>query len=96
MSVYVDDMRAPFGRLIMCHMVADTPAELRAMADKIGVALKWVQHPGTYREHFDICLSKRARAVKAGAKEIAWREYGEMVRARRLASGLLTKPEDGV
>jgi hypothetical protein len=35
-------MRAPFGRMIMCHMFADTTEELNDMADKIGVAGKWI------------------------------------------------------
>jgi hypothetical protein len=83
MSVYVDDMSAGFGRMVMFHMIADTSEELLAMADKIGVARKWIQYPGTYREHFDICKAKRALAVKAGAVEITWRNYGERVIARR-------------
>jgi hypothetical protein len=86
MSVYVDDMRADYGRMKLCHMMADTSAELHAMADTIRVARKWCQHPGTPREHYDICLSKRALAVKAGAKEITWRQMGEMSMARRQAA----------
>lgn len=77
MSVYVDDMRAPFGRLVMCHMWADTRDGLFAMADKIGVARRWFQRPASLGlpgmnaswEHFDIALSKRALAVAAGAIE---------------------------
>lgn len=67
MSVYVDNMRAQFGRMVMCHMMADTTEELLAMADKIGVQRKWIQYPGTSREHFDIALSKRALAIQHGA-----------------------------
>lgn len=74
MSVYVDDMRAKFGRMVMCHMIADTTEELLAMVDTIGVQRKWIQYPGTWKEHFDISLAKRALAVKAGAIEITMRE----------------------
>lgn len=83
MTVYVDDMRAPLGRMVMCHMVADSPAELLAMADRIGVARRWLQDAGTCREHFDVCAAKRAAAVAAGAVEISQRELGAMLIARR-------------
>jgi hypothetical protein len=78
--VYVDNMRAKFGRMIMCHMIADDEVELHAMADRIGVARRW--HQG---DHYDICLAKRALAVKCGAVEITWAELGRMVIARRRA-----------
>ena len=84
MAVYVDDMEAGFGRMVMCHMIADTTEELNAMADKIGVARRWIQKPGTDREHYDICKSKRALAVRHGAKEIATRELAAKLRARRV------------
>lgn len=74
MSVYVDDFRAPYHGMIMCHMMADTTDELNAMADKIGVARRWIQDTGTWREHYDICLSKRGLAVRFGAQEITARE----------------------
>lgn len=83
MAVYVDDMRAPYGRMVMCHMIADSSEELHRMADRIGLARKWCQHPGTYREHYDVSLGKRARAVAAGAVEITWAECGRRVWARR-------------
>jgi hypothetical protein len=70
MGVYVDDMRAPFRRMIMCHMAADTTDELNAMADKIGVQRKWIQYPGTWKEHYDICLEMRAKAIQFGAVPI--------------------------
>src|SRR4051812_37876272 len=92
MSVYVDDMRAPFGRMVMCHMVADSTAELLTMADRIGVARRWLQHAGTPKEHFDIALSKRAAAVRAGAIEVDWRFIGErLIRAAQP----LTAPQRG-
>ncbi len=86
MSVYVDDMRAQFGRMIMCHMTADSTAELVAMADKIGVARKWIQREGRPTEHFDICLAKRALAVENGAIEVTMRERSRMLYEQRKAS----------
>ena len=67
---YVDYMAAPYGRMLMCHMFADTTRELMDMADKIGVNRKWIQYPGTVHEHFDICLAKKKLAIAAGAKEL--------------------------
>lgn len=94
MTVYVDDMNAPYGRMIMCHMLADTDDELHAMAARIGVARRWWQAP-PHDSHYDICLSKRALAVKFGAVEIAAREAGAMNRRRRV-TGILGSPCDAI
>lgn len=95
MSVYVDDMRAPFGRMVMCHMIADSAEELNAMADTIGVARRWIQKPGTPREHYDVCLGARAKAVAAGAKEITWHQCGEATLARRKLPATTEEPNNG-
>ncbi len=77
----MDPAAWPFGRMMMCHMYADTHEELVAMEDKIGVARRWIQHEGTYKEHFDVCKSKRELAVQFGAIEVGrshwatWREH---------------------
>jgi hypothetical protein len=56
---------------------------LLAMVETIGVQKKWIQHRGqATREHFDICKSKRAMAVKAGAIEVDMRRYPEILDAR--------------
>jgi hypothetical protein len=80
MSVYVDEAVWPFGRMMMCHMVADSREELDAMADKIGVARKWIQYPDSNREHYDICKSKRAKAVRLGAIELSCTDLVQLVR----------------
>lgn len=82
MSVYVDNARIPFGRMKMCHMLADTSEELHAMADRIGVARKWVQNPGTWKEHYDVALSARAKAIAAGALEVDTPFLAKLRRAR--------------
>lgn len=68
--VYVDSSIWGYGRMVMCHMIADTRIELDEMADKIGVARKWIQKPNDPKNvHYDICKSKRNKAVKLGAIE---------------------------
>ena len=83
MSVYVDDYNAPFGRMTMCHMVADSHEELLTMADRIGVQRKWLQDAGIYSEHFDVCMAKKERALASGAVAITWRELGKIIQAKR-------------
>lgn len=81
--VYIDDFNAPFGRMIMCHMIADTTEELLQMADKIGVQRKWIQDSGTYSEHFDVCLSAKKKAIAAGAIEITALDLSKITRSRK-------------
>lgn len=86
MTVYVDKEQIPYRGMLMCHMLADSTDELLRMADTIGVQRRWIQKRGTYREHFDICLSKRALALKAGAVEIERAQLSALLRARREAA----------
>jgi hypothetical protein len=82
MSVYVDKAQNPYGRMKMCHMLADTLDELHAMADAIGVQRRWFQddkdHP-----HYDIAQSKRALAIQHGSIEIDNRQLVELIRKWR-------------
>jgi len=84
MSVYVDDARIPFGRMKMCHMVADTIEELHEMAERLGLR-RWFQAHASF-PHYDICLSKREHAITLGAKPITRRELVDLMRRCR-ASG---------
>lgn len=86
MAIYVDDMKAPYRGMVMCHMTADTREELDDMADKIGVQRKWIQYPGRPNEHYDICMSKRSDAIRYGAIECTIRDTAILCRAKRMAS----------
>lgn len=90
MTVYVDDFNitatVPNGRRtvsgVWCHMTADTTEELVAMAQKIGLQPRYIQHPGKMHEHFDVTAPKRALAVKYGAVEVGMLESARMMRER--------------
>lgn len=83
MAVYVDQARNPYGRMLMCHMVADTREELHAMADKIGIARRWFQG-----DHYDIAQSKRKLAVQFGATELTRAELGAWMMTNREIKGV--------
>lgn len=82
MTVYVDDFNikaeVPNGKRtvkgVWCHMTADTREELDTMADEIGLRRAWIQHPGTWQEHYDVTQPKRNLAVQRGAVEVSFRE----------------------
>lgn len=82
--MYVDDMMARYGRMVMCHMLADTEEELHGMAARIGVKRHWYQ-----RFHYDICLAKRRKAIELGAIEVTVVEAAK--RRRQLAIAALKK-----
>jgi hypothetical protein len=60
------------------HMMADTVEELHAMATRIGLRRAWFQG-----DHYDLTPSRRALAVKYGAKEVTSRDLVALRRAQR-------------
>lgn len=82
-AVYIDDYDADFQNMKMSHMIADTKEELLAMVDKIGVKRKWIQKEGTFREHFDICLSKKKLAILNGAILLDTRELTQKMMEKK-------------
>jgi hypothetical protein len=78
MTVYVDDAfiqaTVPNGPARhtsqWCHMTADSTEELIEFAVKLGLRQGYIQHIGTWKEHFDVTQGKRAQAVRLGAVEI--------------------------
>ena len=79
--VYVDNARIPFRRMVMSHMIADTPDELHAMASSIGLWRRWFQD--TRHPHYDVSLSRRQEAIKRGAVPLSYRDFGRKLREVR-------------
>jgi Protein of unknown function (DUF4031) len=81
-TVYVDDMflypMGQFRGMKMSHMIADTEAELHKMASQIGLDRSWFQG-----DHYDVCMSKRALAIRCGAQPVTLRELAKMARGKR-------------
>lgn len=86
MPVYIDNFYitggGDFGRMKMSHMIADTTEELLEMVDTIGMDRKWIQKAGTTHEHFDVCMSKRTKAIKAGAIPVGFRELAVLIKKK--------------
>lgn len=77
MTVYVDDARNRYGRMVMCHMGADTADELHAFAAAIGCRRAWF-----HRDHYDLPLFRRRRALRLGAVAVSSREMVRILRRR--------------
>ncbi|WP_193188873.1 DUF4031 domain-containing protein [Nisaea sediminum] len=85
MPVYLDTARNRFRRMIMCHMIADTLDELHAMAERIGMRREWFQ-PRSF-PHYDVCLTRRAVAIKHGATVLERRDFVAAMQRIRAAGG---------
>ena len=68
MAVYVDDMFAPFGNMLMSHLTADTVEELHAFAAGIGMKSEWFQDHRV--PHYDVSKAKRLEAIASGATPV--------------------------
>ncbi len=86
MTVYVDDARNRFQRMVMCHMIGDTVEELHAMSADIGLLPEWFQ-PKSW-PHYDVSLTRRRLAVQAGAREVTQRELVAVIRQLRAKANL--------
>ena len=84
MTVYVDDGRWVLGRMRMSHMLADTPEELHAMADRLGLRREWYQADAS-TPHYDVCRAKRRLAIELGARPVDRRGMVAVVRRLRAA-----------
>ena len=65
--VFIDRQTGKIDNMIMARMFADTPAELDAMADRVGLERAWKLQADTAIEHYLVTTNKRAIAIRYGA-----------------------------
>ncbi len=78
MTVYLDDYRVAYRGRHICHMIADTEAELHAMAAALGLSERWF-----HRDHYDVTDELRVAALALGAVPISARDCATMAVYRR-------------
>jgi hypothetical protein len=72
----------------MYHLLSDIPGpegaqELRSFARRLGFRERWVQYPGSYREHFDVPERDAPAILAQGVRLISNRELGALLVAKR-------------
>lgn len=67
--IYVDNSKIYIGRSICCHMFADTEDELHKAAAAIGLG-RFAYTRGEVLAHYNVCWSKRKKAVALGAAQV--------------------------
>jgi len=88
-----DWLRAGVGRgERIYHVLSDLDAaeggrELREFIGQLGLQTRWVQYPGTYREHFDAPGRYGDILLAHGARLITTRALGELLKRKRSAHG---------
>lgn len=84
--IYVDDYRGRLGRMVMSHLLSDSSVlELHEFAARIGMRREWFQDGSA--PHYDVCQSRREKAITAGAAPMRCRSP-EWRRVYRAAKGL--------
>lgn len=83
MSVYVDEMLPcitnPNWRWSeVCHLVADTVAELHQFAAYLGLQRSWFQSGRV--PHYDLTKNKRKKAIKLGAVPVDRKQFVLLMR----------------
>ena len=51
------------------------------MAEKLKME-RWIQHPGTPKEHLDVSESKRKEAIRMGAASVTGRHLAAIIRCQ--------------
>jgi hypothetical protein len=74
----------------MYHVLSDVIGpeggrELRAFMTRLGVRTRWVQYPGSYREHFDAPGRYGDALLAHGARLVSTRELGALLKRKRAA-----------
>ena len=69
-------------RMLMSHLLAGTPEELREAARQLGLSAH-VPRPGTAKEHLDLSESKLREGLRMGAVEVTGRQLAEIIRSKR-------------
>lgn len=89
MAVYVDPMKKCMRNRNWnydkaCHMIADTPSELKKFAKRMGLKLAWYQAKSF--PHFDLVGSMRDLAIEEGAIQLSTRDLVFKMREIREAN----------
>ncbi len=74
------------------HVLSDAPEpeggrELRDFIRRLGLPTRFVQYPGTYREHFDTPGRYGDTLLAHGARLVTTRELGELLKRKRSVEG---------
>lgn len=80
MTVYVDDAVQAWRGQRWAHLMADTLAELHAMAAQLGIPRRAFQNKSS-GAHYDITVALREQAIALGAQPISRHTDRERVKA---------------